>query len=61
MANFTLDCETSSDESSFMTNSIEEFSDSSDDDESNDGCLKATVIPTQIENIVNSREVVPIL
>ena len=60
MTVFTLDCETSSDESSFLSNSIEEFSDS-DDEDSNDGCLKATVIPTQIEDIVNAREVIPIL
>ena len=61
MANFTLECETSSDESSFMSNCIEEFSDSSDNDESNDGYLKATIIPTQVASIVYSLELVPIL
>ena len=55
MEKFTLECNTSSDESSFCSNNIEEFTDS-DDEDLNDGILQATVIQTQV-----AKEVIPIL
>ena len=45
---FTLDCDTSSDESMLKDNDCIEEIDDTDDKVFNDGMLKSTVIPTQI-------------